>query len=73
MLVSPQIGARRIVVDAQDIAINCFRLIQGYVILGASPGGSAAYFSELPTWHHIATDILMVTQEILGDALAVCL
>lgn len=72
MLVSLQTVACRIVADAQDIAVNCFRLIQGYVILGASPGGSATYFSELTTWHHIAADTLMVTQEILGDALAVC-
>ena len=41
------------------------------MIHAAGPGGAAAYFSELATWHHTAIDALMVTQEIIGDAIAV--
>lgn len=53
------------------LSINCYRLIQGYVIHVRDPGGSTAWFSILSSWSHITKDALFATQEILGDAVAI--
>ncbi len=47
-------------------------MIQGYVIHANIPGGPVAWISALSPWHHVMKDTLYATQEILGDAVAVC-
>ena len=51
--------------------MNCYRLIQGYVVHAGDPGGPAAWFGALSPWDHVLKDTLFATQEILGDAVAV--
>ncbi|KAJ7510722.1 hypothetical protein B0H11DRAFT_1955911 [Mycena galericulata] len=53
------------------LAMNCYRLIRGYVDFGMAPGGPVGYLGVLSTWHHIFKDTLYATQSILGDAVAV--
>jgi hypothetical protein len=52
--------------------MNCFRLIRGFVDSASLPGGATAYIGDLQRWDHIFKDTLYATQEILGDAVAVC-
>jgi hypothetical protein len=54
------------------LALNCYRLSQGYVIHRSDPGGPAAWINALSPWHHVFKDTVYATQEILGDAIAVC-
>ncbi len=51
--------------------MNCFRMIEGYVIHRSDPGGPVAYIGKLAPWDHVFKDTLYATQEILGDAVAV--
>ncbi|KAJ7510715.1 hypothetical protein B0H11DRAFT_1955888 [Mycena galericulata] len=53
------------------VAINCYRLIRGYVDFGTAPGGPVGYLGVISTWHFIFKDVLYATQSILGDAAAV--
>ncbi|GJE87833.1 hypothetical protein PsYK624_039160 [Phanerochaete sordida] len=53
------------------VGLNCFRLVQGYVIHAGDPGGPAAFFNRLDPWDHVMKDTLYATQEILGDAVAI--
>ncbi|EKM51486.1 uncharacterized protein PHACADRAFT_261647 [Phanerochaete carnosa HHB-10118-sp] len=53
------------------LSLNCYRLIQGYVIHRDYPGGPSAWFSVLSSWDHVTKDTLYATQEILGDAIAI--
>lgn len=52
-------------------AMNCYRLIEGYVIHRSDPGGPAAYLSALAPWHHVFKDTIYASQEMFGDAVAV--
>ena len=52
--------------------MNCYRMIQGYVIHRDDPGGPPAWIGALAPWHHVFKDVLYATQEMLGDAVAVC-
>jgi len=53
------------------LAMNCYRLIRGYVDFGMAPGGPVGYLGVLSTWHHVFKDTLYATQSILGDTVAV--
>ncbi|KAJ7432399.1 hypothetical protein FB451DRAFT_1420643 [Mycena latifolia] len=53
------------------VAMNCYRLVRGYVDFRTIPGGPVGYLGVLSTWHHIFKDTLYATQSILGDAVAV--
>ncbi|KAJ3842651.1 hypothetical protein F5878DRAFT_374850 [Lentinula raphanica] len=53
------------------LAMNAFRLVEGYVDHALSPGGAAAYIGNLRPWHHILKDTLYATQENLGSAAAI--
>jgi uncharacterized membrane protein len=53
------------------LAMNCFRLLRGYVDNRLSPGGPAAYIGNLRPWDHILKDTLYATQENLGSAAAI--
>ena len=52
-------------------AMNCYRMIQGYVVHVNEPGGAVAYIGDLRRWDHIFKDTLYATQEIFGDGVAV--
>lgn len=52
-------------------AMNCYRMIQGYVVHVNEPGGAVAYIGDLRKWDHIFKDTLYATQEIFGDGVAV--
>ena len=51
--------------------MNCYRMIEAYVIKRDEPGGPAAYIGRLAPWDHVFKDTLYATQEMLGDAAAV--
>ena len=53
--------------------MNCYRMIMAYVIKRDEPGGPAAYIGALAPWDHVFKDTLYATQEMLGDAVAVCI
>lgn len=52
--------------------MNCYRMVMAYVIHRDAPGGPAAYIGALAPWDHVFKDTLYATQEMLGDAVAVC-
>ncbi|KAF8998940.1 hypothetical protein BDQ17DRAFT_1207333, partial [Cyathus striatus] len=53
------------------IAINFYRLLQGYVDIRITQGsGLAAYLSNLKAWYYILKDLLFGTQQTLGSAAA---
>lgn len=51
------------------LIMNCFRLVRGYVGHASTP---VDYLGNLRLWDHILKDTLYATQEILGNAAAVC-
>ncbi|RDB24654.1 hypothetical protein Hypma_008225 [Hypsizygus marmoreus] len=53
------------------LAMNCFRLLRGYVDHRLSPGGPVAYIGNLRPWDHILKDTLYATQENLGSAASI--
>ncbi|KAJ3823652.1 hypothetical protein F5880DRAFT_1612704 [Lentinula raphanica] len=52
------------------MAINAYRMVEGYVDHAQGPGGASAYMSNLRSWHYILKDVLYATQENLGIAAA---
>ncbi|KAJ7118899.1 hypothetical protein C8R44DRAFT_185674 [Mycena epipterygia] len=58
-------------IATMHVAMNCFRLIRGYVEFRLAPGGPVGYLGTLGTWDHIFKDTLYATQSIIGDAVAV--
>ncbi|KAJ7174904.1 hypothetical protein C8R46DRAFT_1215064 [Mycena filopes] len=53
------------------LAINCFRMIRGYVDLGRAPGGPVAFLGVISNWSHILQDVLYTVQSLLGDGMAI--
>ncbi|KAF8985508.1 hypothetical protein BDQ17DRAFT_1335858 [Cyathus striatus] len=53
------------------LAINCYRLLQGYTYQGPTHSGPVAYLSNRKAWHFILKDFLYATQENLGSAAAI--
>ena len=51
--------------------MNCFRMIDAYVVHRNDPGGPVAHIGALAPWDHVFKDTIYATQEILGDAVAV--
>ncbi|KAJ8462333.1 hypothetical protein ONZ45_g17973 [Pleurotus djamor] len=51
-------------------AINSFRIIQGFSVHAAAPGGAVAYFDDFSSWDHVAKDALYGLQEFLGNTAA---
>ena len=51
--------------------MNCFRMVEAYVIHRNDNGGPVAWISKLAPWDHVFKDTLYATQEMLGDAAAV--
>ena len=65
------IGIVMFVLATIHVSMNCYRMIQGYVIHARDPGGPAAWIGALAPWHHVFKDTVYATQEMLGDAVAV--
>lgn len=65
------IGIAMFIMAAIHVSMNCYRMIEGYVIHRADPGGPAAYLSALAPWHHVFKDTIYATQEMFGDAVAI--
>ncbi|TCD64984.1 hypothetical protein EIP91_003350 [Steccherinum ochraceum] len=65
------IGCAMFVLSIIHLAMNCFRMIQGYVIHVNEPGGAVAYIGDLRPWHHIFKDTIYATMEIFGDGVAI--
>ncbi|KAF7309068.1 hypothetical protein MKEN_01108400 [Mycena kentingensis (nom. inval.)] len=59
------------IIATAHLAMNCFRLVRGFIDLRDEPGGPLAYLGVLKFWDHIFKDTLYATQSILGDAVAV--
>ncbi|KAJ3775200.1 hypothetical protein FB446DRAFT_638356 [Lentinula raphanica] len=53
------------------MAINAYRMVEGYVDHAQGPGGASAYMSNLRSWHYILKDVLYATQENLGIGAAI--
>ncbi|KAI0341499.1 hypothetical protein BDW22DRAFT_1359087 [Trametopsis cervina] len=53
------------------VAMNCFRMLDAYVIHRNDPGGPVAHMGALAPWDHVFKDTIYATQEILGDAVAI--
>ncbi|KAJ3861129.1 hypothetical protein EV359DRAFT_47787 [Lentinula novae-zelandiae] len=53
------------------LAMNAYRMVEGYVDHSLAPGGAVAYIGDLRPWHHILKDTLYATQENLGSAAAI--
>ncbi|KAF4598325.1 hypothetical protein EYR38_006722 [Pleurotus pulmonarius] len=58
-------------VASWHLAMNGYRLIEGFTEHALTPGGPVAYFGNLRTWDHVLKDTLYATQEILGNAAAI--
>ncbi|KAH8106283.1 hypothetical protein BXZ70DRAFT_429932 [Cristinia sonorae] len=58
-------------VATMHLAMNCFRMVRGYVDNVNSPGGAVGYLGNLAPWDHVFKDTLYATQEILGDGVAI--
>ncbi|KAF8992009.1 hypothetical protein BDQ17DRAFT_1432717 [Cyathus striatus] len=64
------ISAIMFLIATLHLAINCYRLLQGYADNHIAPSGPAVYLSNLKAWHYILKDVLFATQQILGSAAA---
>jgi hypothetical protein len=53
------------------VTINCYRMIEGYVVHASDSGGPAVWFGVLSLWDHVLKDTLFATQKNLSDAVAV--
>ncbi|KAH8102037.1 hypothetical protein BXZ70DRAFT_1006664 [Cristinia sonorae] len=65
------IGIVMFVMATVHLAMNCYRMIQGYVVHVNDPGGAVAYIGDLRPWDHIFKDTIYATTEIFGDAVAI--
>ncbi|KAI0688390.1 hypothetical protein BC835DRAFT_1372894 [Cytidiella melzeri] len=65
------IGIVMFILSAIHVSMNCYRMIQGYVVHRSDPGGPAAWIGALAPWHHVFKDTIYATQEMLGDAVAI--
>lgn len=65
------IGVVMFVLATMHLAMNCYRLVRGYVDFALAPGGAAAYLSNLALWDHIFKDTIYATTEMLGDAVSI--
>ncbi|KAJ7580416.1 hypothetical protein C8J56DRAFT_867223 [Mycena floridula] len=53
------------------LAMNCYRLIEGYILHTLTPGGPVAYIGNLRKWDHVLKDTIYATQEIMGNVAAI--
>ncbi|THH32128.1 hypothetical protein EUX98_g2071 [Antrodiella citrinella] len=65
------VGVVLFVLATMHLAMNCYRLIRGYVEFANAPGGAAGYLSQLAPWDHVFKDTIYATTELLGDAISI--
>lgn len=58
-------------ISTWHLAMNGFRLLQGFAVHVGDPGGAVGYIGNLRRWDHVMKDTLYATQEILGNAAGV--
>lgn len=58
-------------IATMHVAMNCYRMVEAYVVHRNDVGGPAAWISKLAPWDHVFKDTLYATQEMLGDAAAI--
>jgi len=58
-------------IATMHLAMNCFRMIRGFVEHVNDPGGAVGYLGNLAPWDHVFKDTLYATQEMLGDGVAI--
>ncbi|KAJ7682235.1 hypothetical protein DFH06DRAFT_971399 [Mycena polygramma] len=65
------VGIVTFVLATVHIAINCMRMMRGYVDHGSLPGGPVGYLGILSQWDHVLNNVIYATQSIIGDCVAV--
>ncbi|KAF4566033.1 hypothetical protein EYR40_002146 [Pleurotus pulmonarius] len=55
-------------ISTWHLAMNGFRLLQGFALHSGDVGGPLTYLGNMRMWDHIMKDTLYATQEILGNA-----
>ncbi|KAJ7579475.1 hypothetical protein C8J56DRAFT_867907 [Mycena floridula] len=60
-----------IVMIVFSCVMNCYRLIEGYILHTLTPGGPVAYIGNLRKWDHVLKDTIYATQEIMGNVAAI--
>ncbi|KAL4255970.1 hypothetical protein AB1N83_011465 [Pleurotus pulmonarius] len=55
-------------ISTWHLAMNGFRLLQGFALHAGDVGGPLTYLGNMRMWDHIMKDTLYATQEILGNA-----
>ncbi|KAF8992779.1 hypothetical protein BDQ17DRAFT_1546316 [Cyathus striatus] len=70
-LVMTGISAIMFFIATFHLAINFYRLLDGYVDKGLTPFEISEYLGNLRAWHYILKDILMGIQQHLGSAAAI--
>ncbi|KAF9487682.1 hypothetical protein BDN71DRAFT_1478503 [Pleurotus eryngii] len=55
-------------ISTWHLAMNAFRLLQGFAVHAGACGGALAYLGNMRMWDHILKDTLYATQETLGSA-----
>ena len=56
-------GVLRQALTSECAAMNCFRMVDAYVIHRNDPGGPAFHIAALAPWDHVFKDTLYATQE----------
>jgi len=59
------------VIATLHVSMNCYRMVEAYVIHRDDLGGPVAWIAKLAPWHHVFKDTLYATQEMFGDAVAI--
>ncbi|KAF4582651.1 hypothetical protein EYR40_002574 [Pleurotus pulmonarius] len=55
-------------ISTWHLAMNGYRLLQGFAVHVGDEGGAVGYIGNLRRWDHVLKDTLYATQEILGNA-----
>ncbi|KAF7416425.1 hypothetical protein PC9H_002691 [Pleurotus ostreatus] len=55
-------------ISTWHLAMNGYRLLQGFAVHVGDRGGAVGYIGNLRRWDHVLKDTLYATQEILGNA-----
>ncbi|KAJ7167683.1 hypothetical protein C8R46DRAFT_1218609 [Mycena filopes] len=65
------VGIITFILATIHIAINCMRMLRGYVDHSSLVGGPVGYLGILSQWDHVFKNIIYATQSILGDSVAI--
>ncbi|KAJ7462118.1 hypothetical protein FB451DRAFT_1404597 [Mycena latifolia] len=65
------VGIITFILATVHIAINCMRMMRGYVDHSSLVGGPVGYLGILSQWDHVFKNVIYATQSIVGDSVAV--